>query len=80
MDDTAPFWAVGLKKYGCYYEGIVQDVDNVLELHKQDTTTTFGIRRIEKPSSSSTSKENDKPNIKVPSEMHRQLYYYQFAI
>ena len=68
MDHIAPLWAAGLKKYGCYYEGIVQDVDNVLELHKQDTTSTFGIHRTEKPSSCSTSKENDKPNIKVLSE------------
>ena len=65
MDDAAPLRAAGLKKYGCYYEGIVQDVDNVLELHKQDTTSTFGIRRTEKPSSCSTSKENDKQVLSV---------------
>jgi len=68
MDDTAPPWAAGLRKYGCYYEGIIQDIDNVLELHKQDTTTTFGIRRTEKPSSCSIAKENDKPKVKVLSE------------
>ena len=47
MDDAAPLWAAGLDKYGRYYEGIVQDVDNVLELHKQDNTTRFGSHRIE---------------------------------
>ena len=60
MDDAA-----GLKKYGRYYEEIVQNVDNVLELHKQDTTSIFGIRRTEKPSSCSTSKENDKQALSV---------------
>ena len=49
-------------------EGIVQDIDSVLELYKQDTTTTFGIRRTEKPSSCSIAKENDKPKVKVLSE------------
>ena len=52
-DDTAvgPAWTRGLKKYGNYYEGIVESAELVLEMHKQDTVTTFGIRRTEKPRS-----------------------------
>ena len=66
----------GLQEYGCYYEGIVQDVDNVLELCKQETTTTrFGIHRTVKPSSCSTAKGNDKPKVKVLSET-TQLHNY----
>jgi hypothetical protein len=30
--------------YGEYYEGVVGNVSAVLELHKQDTVSTFGIR------------------------------------
>ena len=49
-DDTAvgPAWTRGLKKYGNYYEGTVESAELVLE---QDTVTTFGIRRTEKPRS-----------------------------
>ena len=54
-DDTGPAtWTRGLKKYGHYLEGIVERVEHVLELHKQETITTFGIRRTEKPRSTPT--------------------------
>ena len=46
--NTSPAWTRGLRKY---YEGIVERADLVLEMHKQDTVTTFGIRRTEKPRS-----------------------------
>lgn len=36
-------WAMGLKRYGKYYEGIVESAELVLEMHKQDTISTFGI-------------------------------------
>jgi hypothetical protein len=48
---TGPAWTRGLKKYGNYYEGIVKSAELALEIHKQDTVTTFGIRRTEKPKS-----------------------------
>lgn len=54
-----PPWARGLKKYGNYYEGIVEDAELVLEAHKQHTVTTFGIRRTERPRSApAVGKEN----------------------
>ena len=57
--DAGPVWTRGLKKYGNYYEGIVERAELVLEMHKQDTITTFGIRRTEKPrSASAVGKEN----------------------
>ena len=57
--NTRPAWTRGLKKYGNYYEGIVERADLVLEMHKQDTVTTFGIRRTEKPRSApAIGKEN----------------------
>ena len=55
----SPAWTRGLKKYGNYYEGIVERAELVLEMHKQDTVTTFGIRRTEKPRSApAVGKEN----------------------
>ena len=57
--NTSPAWTRGLKKYGHYYEGVVERADLVLEMHKQDTVTTFGIRRTEKPKSApAVGKEN----------------------
>lgn len=57
--DTGPLWTRGLKKYGNYYEGIVERADLVLEMHKQDTVATFGIRWTEKPRSApAVGKEN----------------------
>ena len=56
---TNPPWARGLKKYGNYYEGIVERAELVLEMHKQETVTTFGIRRTERPRSApAVGKEN----------------------
>ena len=40
--DAGPVWTRGLKKYGNYHEGIVERAELVLEMHKQDTITTFG--------------------------------------
>ena len=39
-------WAKGLTRYGLYYAGIVNEsqLDEVLELHKRDTVSTFGTR------------------------------------
>ena len=60
--DDNPAWARGLKKYGNYYEGIVESAELALEMHKQETVTTFGVRRTEKSKSSPaihSNKENE---------------------
>ena len=57
-DCPLPSWAKVLKKYGTYYEGVISDAESVLELHKKETVTTFGIRRTEKPA---CNKENKNP-------------------
>ena len=38
-------WMYGLKKEGLYYEGVVADLDNLLENYKRETVTTWGTRR-----------------------------------
>ena len=38
-------WMYGLKKKGLYYEGVVADLDNLLESYKRATVTTWGTRR-----------------------------------
>ena len=62
MSDNSPSWTHGLQQRGEYFEGIVENAAAILEIHKQDTVTTFGIRRTEKPKSvpMSKNKENGK--------------------
>jgi len=36
-------WTEGLQKYGNYYKGI-KKIDQVLEVHRRDTVSTFGTR------------------------------------
>ena len=43
---ASPLWTDGLKKCGQCYEGIVKNAPAVLELHKQDTVSTFGVYGI----------------------------------
>ena len=41
-----PSWAEGLSVAGLYYDGVVDEtrLQEVLELHKRDTVSTFGTR------------------------------------
>ena len=38
-------WKTGLVQRGTYYEGYVEDVEQVLQAHQQDTVTCYGTRR-----------------------------------
>ena len=38
-------WMNGLEKKGLYYEGVVADLDDLLENYKRATVTTWGTRR-----------------------------------
>ena len=46
----SPSWAVGLCRSGTYYEGWVDDIDELLQLHSQETVTCYGTRRSAKAS------------------------------
>ena len=41
-----PRWAEGLSVAGLYYDGVVDEckLQEILELHKRDTVSTFGTR------------------------------------
>jgi len=45
--ETFPAWTAGIQRKGAYYEGTVEDVDDMLLCHKQMTVTTFGTQRSE---------------------------------
>lgn len=53
--ESLPRWAKGLKRNGTYFEGYVGDIEELLEDHKRDTITTWGIRR----SNQGIDKENE---------------------
>ena len=43
--DCHESWMNGLKQKGFYYEGVVADLDNLLENHKRAMVTMWGTRR-----------------------------------
>ena len=46
----SPFLAVGQCRSGTYYKGWVGDIDELLQLHSQETVTCYGTRRSAKAS------------------------------
>ena len=73
MTMEAPPWAVGLHRCGLYYEGVVDDLEKTLELHKKVTVTTYGTRtsRCSKPV---PTKELNKENQGVAEDSDLQKY------
>ena len=64
--NSQPSWSKGLKRSGLYYESIVDDCNQVLELHRRSTMSTFGTRTSYRAQSKSVSEEDtldeDKEN------------------
>ena len=61
----------GLKKKGLYYEGVVADLDDLLENYKRGMVTMWGIRR------SSTNMNGDK-NGDLPSDLSDRVNAVSF--
>ncbi len=65
MDD----WTKHLKRSGLYYEGWVDDVEQVLGIHKRATVTSYGTRRSSTASVAPSSATSDKePENSSPAE------------
>ena len=45
MTTERPAWSKGLRKCGTYFDGCVDNPEEILEQHRRDTVTTWGIRR-----------------------------------
>ena len=65
MMSSFPVWAEGLKKVGTYYEGYVEDLEGTLELHRQDTVTTWSIRRSQSKQPAPGMDESKKSVVSV---------------
>ena len=52
-------WSTGLARIGQHYEGIIENVESILEFH---TVTTYGTRTSFKSSKSNDDKENNSFN------------------
>ena len=65
--DCSPPWAKGLKRSGMYYEGIVEDLDEVLEAHRRITMTTYGTRtsKIKQIAFIESNKENENIQVNI---------------
>ena len=56
-----PSWvASGLKRVGVYYEGVVENAEEVLEKHNCLTITTYGTRTSTKSASVKREREGNK--------------------
>lgn len=71
MTET-PGWAsqFGLVRKGNYYEGFVDNLSSVLEIHQRDTVSTWGTRR----STYACDKENTPCEKDTPCEKVIQHY------
>ena len=66
----SPKWTEGLTVAGLYFDGIVDGdkLDEVIELHKRDTVSTFGTRssrRVSEPRKKTVHDENKPQNEQV---------------
>ena len=73
-------WTEGLTVAGLYYDGIVDGdkLDEVIELHKRDTVSTFGTcssHRVSEPKKKQVvHDENKPPNEQVAVKKVKQSY------
>ena len=59
-------WKKDLQRCGTYYEGWVDDADNLLSVHEKTTVTSYGTRRSTKTlSHAACNKENECPDNKA---------------
>lgn len=62
-------WTKNLKKSGLYYEGWVDDAEQVLDMHKRVTVTSYGTRRSSTNSGTpSTAASHKDPENCSPAE------------
>ena len=70
MATGRPSWASNLDSKGVYYEGLVEDVEWLLDQHKLSTVTTYGTRRSRKNHTTINSDSHKGKENKVTN------YYY----
>ena len=58
-------WFEGLTKVGLYYEGFVDNLEDVLEGHRRCTMTSYGTRTSKKSNQIGDNKENDSDGVQV---------------
>ena len=66
-------WTANLNALGLYYEGLVEDIDTLLEMHKLCTVTTYGTRRSRRQAQSTImlSDETDSEQIQNEEKTRR---------
>ncbi len=93
-----PAWSTSLERKGLYFEGIVDAavLDEVLELHKRDTVSTFGTRssrRVARPKKGTRasnvttephqteeSKEDSEENVTTTNPPQNSKSTYSFKV
>ena len=67
-EGAKPSWAVehGLQRCGQYYEGFVDDYEAVLDSHRIETVTSYGVRGTRQNASGNiNATSDDKENIDI---------------
>ena len=67
-------WSKGLQRSGTYYEGWVDDLDELLSSHARATVTSYGTRRSSKSRSGNTLLVN-KENISTDTQNKVKTQY-----
>ena len=67
-------WSKGLQSSGTYYEGWVDDLDELLSSHAKATVTRYGTRRLSKSQSGNTLLVN-KENISADTQTKIKIQY-----
>ena len=78
---AAPTWTEGLTTAGLYYDGVVDGdkLENVLELHKRDTVSTFGTRSSRRVSEPKKKHDENKPPNEEVAKKEGKISLYTFT-
>ena len=74
-----PEWAEGsgLSSVGTYYEGFVDNLDDILEKHKIGTLTSYGTRTSHKRKKQNTQSEESSPKVRHASCLLLLLFTFR---
>ena len=78
---AVPVWAEGLTRYGLYSAGIVDEsqLDEIREIHKRDTVSTFGTCSSRRVTKKTTKQEPSKDDCSA-SRPSNNLAIYSYVI
>ena len=68
MDNT---WSAELAKVGLYYEGFVDDLEEILESHRRCTQTSYGTRHSKKSTCETVISDKENEDNSTETEVRK---------